>query len=76
MTSDTLRSQRIGVAGEEVDGERVVTEALKRLEGKINATRARIHVAKDFQGLRVDKTSATQAVYNLIANALKFSPRR
>ena len=67
------RSQRIGVASEEVDGESIVTEALKRLEGKINATRARIHVAKDFQGLRVDKTWATQAVYNLIANALKFT---
>lgn len=67
------RSQRIGVAGEEVDGESIVTEALKRLEGKINATRARIHVAKDFQGLRVDKIWATQAVYNLIANALKFT---
>ena len=67
------RSQRIGAASEEVDGESIVTEALKRLEGKINTTRARIHVAKDFQGLRVDKTWATQAVYNLIANALKFT---
>ena len=67
------RSQRIGGASEEVDGESIVTEALKRLEGKINATRARIHVAKNFHGLRVDKTWATQAVYNLIANALKFT---
>ena len=67
------RSQRIGVPSEEVDGESIVNEALKRLEGKINATGARIHVAKDFQGLRVDKTWATQAVYNLIANALKFT---
>jgi signal transduction histidine kinase len=67
------RSQRIGAASDEVDGKSIVTEALKRLEGKINATRARIHVAKDFQGLRVDKTWATQAVYNLIANALKFT---
>ncbi len=67
------RSQRIGVPSEEVDGESIVAEALKRLEGKINATGARIHVAKNFQGLRVDKTWATQAVYNLIANALKFT---
>ena len=67
------RSQRIGVPTEEVDGESIVSEALKRLEGKINTTRARVHVAKDFQGLRVDKTWATQAVYNLIANALKFT---
>lgn len=67
------RSQRIGVPSEEVDGESIISEALKRLEGKINATGARIQVAKDFQGLRVDKTWATQAVYNLIANALKFT---
>ncbi|HSF23535.1 MAG TPA: ATP-binding protein, partial [Blastocatellia bacterium] len=67
------RSQRMGAPTEEVDGEAIVGEALKRLEGKINASRARIHVASDFQGLRVDKTWATQAVYNLIANALKFT---
>lgn len=67
------RSQRIGVPNEEVDGESIVSEALKRLEGKITATGARIQVAKDFRGLRVDKTWATQAVYNLIANALKFT---
>ena len=67
------RSQRIGPPNEEVDGESIVNEALKRLEGKIAATGARIQVAKDFQGLRVDKTWATQAVYNLIANALKFT---
>jgi signal transduction histidine kinase len=58
---------------EEVGGEAIVSEALKRLEGKISASRARIQVASDFQGLQVDKTWATQAVYNLIANALKFT---
>jgi K+-sensing histidine kinase KdpD len=67
------RSQRMGAPTEEVSGEAIVSEALKRLEGKINASRARINVASDFQGLRVDKTWATQAVYNLIANALKFT---
>jgi K+-sensing histidine kinase KdpD len=67
------RSQRMGVPVEEVDGETIVSEALKRLEGKINATNAWIRVVKDFRGLRVDKTWATQAVYNLIANALKFT---
>jgi signal transduction histidine kinase len=67
------RSQRMGPPTEEVDGETIVSEALKRLEGKITATNALIRVVKDFHGLRVDKTWATQAVYNLIANALKFS---
>jgi signal transduction histidine kinase len=67
------RSQRIGVASEQVDGASIVSEALTRLDGKITATGARIHVAKDFQGLCVDRTWATQAVYNLVANALKFT---
>jgi len=67
------RSQRMGAPSEEVDGESIVLETIKRLEGKINATDAQIHVAKDFGGLRVDKVWATQAVYNLIANALKFT---
>jgi signal transduction histidine kinase len=67
------RSQRIGAPSEEVDGESIVSEALKRLEGKINASGARVQVAKEFHGLRVDKTWATQAIYNLIANALKFT---
>jgi signal transduction histidine kinase len=67
------RSQRMGVPTDVVDGESIVLEALRRLEGKINATNAQIRVTKDFHGLRVDKTWATQAVYNLIANALKFT---
>jgi signal transduction histidine kinase len=67
------RSQRMGAPTEEVDGESIVLETVKRLEGKISATDAQIHVAKDFGGLKVDKVWATQAVYNLIANALKFT---
>jgi GAF domain-containing protein len=67
------RSQRMEAPAEEVDGESIVLEALKRLEAKIAATNAQIHAAGEFRGLRVDKTWATQAVYNLIANALKFT---
>jgi GAF domain-containing protein len=67
------RSQRMEAPAEEVDGESIVLEALKRLEAKIAATKAQIRITKDFNGLRVDSTWATQAVYNLIANALKFT---
>jgi len=67
------RSQRMAAPSEEVAGESIVLETIKRLEGKIDATDAEIHVAKDFGGLLVDKIWATQAVYNLIANALKFT---
>src|SRR5262245_33435853 len=67
------RSQRMGAPTEAVPGETIVGEALKRLEAKIIATKARVRVAREFGGLRVDKTWATQAIYNLIANALKFT---
>jgi signal transduction histidine kinase len=67
------RSQRMGAPTEAVAGETIVREALKRLEGKVSATNAQVHVASEFGGLRVDKTWATQAVYNLLVNALKFT---
>jgi signal transduction histidine kinase len=67
------RSQRIGPPAEVIDGETIVTEALKRLDGKIDSTKANIRVGKNFDALRVDRIWATQAIYNLIANALKFT---
>ena len=67
------RSQRIGPPAEVVDGESIVGEAVKRLEAKIQATHATFRVAENFDGLRADRLWATQAVYNLIANALKFT---
>jgi len=67
------RSQRMALPTGEVDVKNIVEEALKRLEEKIKVTGARIHVSNGFQGLRVDRTWVTQAVYNLIANALKFT---
>lgn len=67
------RSQRMALPTEEVDVKTIVEEAIKRLEEKIKTTKARVHVADGFRGLRVDKTWVTQAVYNLIGNALKFT---
>ena len=67
------RSQRMDAPTEAVAGETIVQEALNRLNAKVNATHAKVVVAPKFGGLRVDKTWATQAVYNLIANALKFT---
>jgi signal transduction histidine kinase len=56
-----------------VDVKAIVEEAVKRLEEKIKATKARVHIADGFNGLPVDKMWVTQAVYNLIGNALKFT---
>jgi GAF domain-containing protein len=67
------RSQRMEAPNEEVGGDLIVHEALRRLEGTVQRTQARVTVAPGFEGLRVDRTWATQAVYNLIANALKFT---
>ena len=69
----TAATHGIGPPADVIDGETIVTEALKRLDGKIDSTRALIRVGKDFDGLRVDRIWATQAIYNLIANALKFT---
>ena len=67
------RAQRIGPATEEVDGEAIVREALARLEGKINETGARVTIDPDLPRFYADKTWMTQAIQNLIANALKFT---
>ncbi|MGA9351796.1 MAG: PAS domain S-box protein [Anaerolineae bacterium] len=67
------RAQRIEPPTEEVEGEAIVREALARLESRIKETEAQVQVAKDLPRLRADKTWATEAVYNLVANALKFT---
>ncbi len=51
----------------------VVTEALARLEARVREAGAAIAVAGDLPLLRADRVWATQAVYNLVLNALKFT---
>ncbi|MBI1926094.1 PAS domain S-box protein [Candidatus Poribacteria bacterium] len=67
------RVQRMEMPSEVVEGEEIVREALERLSDMIKNTNAEVRVATNLPQLRVDKTWATQAVYNLIANALKFT---
>jgi PAS domain S-box-containing protein len=66
------RAQRMELPTEDVEIAALVQDALRTLEGKVKDTNARIYVTKDLPRLRVDKTWGTQAIYNLIANALKF----
>ena len=67
------RAQRMELPAEEVEGESIVREALRQLEDKIKETGATVQVAKDLPRLQGNRTWATQGVYNLIGNALKFS---
>ena len=67
------RVQRMEPPAEEVEGHVIVREALARLETEIKETEAQVQVAKDLPRLWADKTWATEAVYNLVSNALKFT---
>jgi PAS domain S-box-containing protein len=67
------RAQRMELPAEEVEGESIVREALRQLEDKIKETGATVRVVEDLPRLQGNGTWATQGVYNLIANALKFS---
>ncbi len=67
------RVQRMEFSAEVVEGEQIVEEALRRLAEKIQETGARVRMAKPFPRLRANSTWATQGVYNLLTNALKFA---
>ncbi len=66
------RAQRLAMPYEEVRGGDLVKAALAQLDDTIRRTGAHVHVAPHFPSFRVNKTWITQALYNLIANALKF----
>jgi len=67
------RVQRIDLPVEDVEGSILVQAALRQLEESIKERGAQVRVANDLPRLRVNATWATQAISNLIANALKFT---
>lgn len=67
------RAQRMDQPTEEVEGERIVEEALRRLGDKIKETGARVRIVTPLPRFRANNTWATQGVYNLLTNALKFT---
>jgi PAS domain S-box-containing protein len=67
------RAQRMEPPSEEVDAKEIVQETLERLEASVQASGAQVRVAEDLPRLTVNRMWATQAVYNLISNALKFT---
>ncbi len=67
------RAQRTHEPIDDLSSADLVAEVLKQLEGKIEATQAHIIVNDNLPTLKVDRRWARQAVYNLVANALKFT---
>lgn len=67
------RAQRFEQPTAEIKGSQIVSEAIERLEDTILAREAQVKVVEPLPDLRADKLWATQAIYNLIANGLKFT---
>jgi PAS domain S-box-containing protein len=66
------RAQRSVEITENVALSDVVSDVLQQLETQIERTRAKVEVASNLPRLTADRRWITQAVYNLITNALKF----
>ena len=67
------RARHIEPETQPLDGDAIVAEVLRRLDDQITATEADVRVTGGFPAFRVDKTWAVHALYNLVANALKFT---
>ncbi|MBC2606622.1 CheR family methyltransferase [Pelagicoccus albus] len=66
------RISRMDPPSELIPGDTIVSAALKGLEAKINETKAQIVTTTDFPNIKANLTYATQALFNLVSNALKF----
>lgn len=66
------RAQRMELRLEAIASEQMVRDVCERLEAQIQESEARIELAPDLPELHVNRTWATQAIYNLISNALKY----
>lgn len=67
------RVQRTTEPTGDVDLTEVVRDVLQQLEEKVENTHACVRVTGPLPRVRADKRWVTQAVYNLVANALKFT---
>lgn len=56
-----------------IDGGDIVRDALERLAGMIEEKNARVSVTDSLPSLPVDRFWMTEAIYNLTANALKYT---
>jgi len=66
------RVQRMEGTVEDIDGESIVAEVLRRLDDKIKEIGATVRVVEPLPRWQGNRTWTTQGIYNLMANALKF----
>jgi PAS domain S-box-containing protein len=67
------RAQRSVDPNQDVALDEVVADVLQQLETRIEQKQARVQVAPNLPHLAADRRWVTQAVFNLVANALKFT---
>jgi PAS domain S-box-containing protein len=67
------RVQRTTQPESDVDAGEIVDDVLRQLEPRIRDTQAQVRVLETLPHLRADRRWATQAVQNLISNALKYT---
>lgn len=67
------RVQRTTQTENDVDSGEVVEDVLRQLEPRIRDTQAQVQVTGTLPILRADRRWATQAIQNLVSNALKYT---
>ena len=67
------RVQRLEPARDIIAGKDLADEILDRLENRIRETGAKIEIGQDLPELHVNKMWATEALLNLVDNALKYT---
>ncbi|MGE5195066.1 MAG: PAS domain S-box protein [Deltaproteobacteria bacterium] len=67
------RVQRTVQPTEDIDSGEIVADVLRHLEARIRETGAVVNVADGLPAIRADRRWATQAVQNLVSNALKYT---
>jgi len=67
------RAKKVGDSVEFVESEKLVSDVIKQLDRRISETSAKINVCDDLPMFYIDRRWVRQAVFNLVANALKFT---